>query len=397
MVLFLILNAILVIALHRDKSIRNPKIFIAYAIPIFLLSLWGFEYSSGRIQFFISDEVSYARDAYAGFPEMGDRFLWQLVNYWVANYDIYMNGLPLKLMNIPMYIGLLYLLHKMFPYNGNVLILLPLLIPYVAFTAIFNLRDVTIWLFSTMSIYLSSKLSWKSALCIIPLTLLYLLRPFAAMSIIVLILLFKVPEIISYLKKAVNPSLAVLRLLVSISLILVLLVMAYPKVASRIQTYNAWFEYTSFEGKKEHIESLPDNTILTGSNTMDFAIAAVRYFFTPMPHSLIGRIAVGGSENWGLVDDFVRLANQICYYCMIFYLLFNMRYIIATIRSFSKTQIILLISLAMYWPIYSYHLYGITHQRLKLPLQISLFLIVLAVHSKKQKFAKSSGMNVGVN
>lgn len=383
MVLVLILNIILFFVLLREKLIFKPAIVLAYSIPIFLLALWGLEYGTGRIQFFISDESEYVRDAlFFGFPNMNDRFLWQLVNYWVVHNDIYMSGLPLKLINIPLYVGFIYLLRKIFPYEG--IGLLPVLLLYLPFSAVFNLRDVAIWFFSTLSIYLSSKSSWKSGLSVFPLILLYMLRPFAAILIFSLILIMRLPELLSHMKKDRDPSLAMLRIVFSVMLIALLLVIVYPILHQRIEAYSAWVEYTTHEGKMKYEEGLP-SPILTGNRAVDFTIASVRYFTTPMPQSLLMRIASGGSEQWGLVDDLVRIINQIGYYGVLLYLLLNYRLIYAAVSSLSRIQGIVIINLAMYWPIYSYYLYGVTHQRLKLPLQISLFLIALAVHNKKRE------------
>jgi len=383
MVLFSVLNIILLSVLMRDRSLFKPQIFIAYLTPLFLFAVWGFEYSSGGINFFISDEISYAAETFSGFPDLNDRFLWLLVNYWVANYDIYLHGLPLKLMNIPIFVGFFYLLDKIFPSNRNILLLF--MLPYLPFSAVFNLRDMAIWFFSTLSIYLSSKSSWKSCSCFLPLIVLFLLRPFAAMLISGLIIIVKTPEILLFIKETANATTRMMRIIVVVVAWTCLLLMAYPQLHNKIETYSAWYEYTTTEGETKHIEGLPD-PILTGNGKLDFAIASVRYFLTPMPHSLIKRISTGGSENWGLFDDLVRLVNQTGYYLILHYLLFNSKYLMGAMRALSKTQKMLLISMSMYWPIYSFHLYGVTHQRLKLPLQIALFFLAMAVHQKKQEF-----------
>lgn len=382
MVLFSVLNIILLFALMRDKSLFKPQIFIAYLTPLFLFAVWGLEYSNGGIKFFISDEISYAAEIFTGFPDFNDRFLWLLVNYWVANHDIYLHGLPLKLMNIPIFVGFFFLLDKIFPSNRNILLLF--MLPYLPFSAVFNLRDMAIWYFSTLSIYLSSKSSWKSSSCFLPLIVLFLLRPFAAMLILMLIIVVKTPDILRFIKETASATTRMMRIIFIVVAAAGLLLMTYPQLHNKVETYSAWYEYTRTEGGTKHIEGLPD-PILTGNGKLDFAIASVRYFLTPMPHSLLKRISTGGSENWGLLDDLVRLVNQTGYYLILLYLLLNLRYLMGAVRALSKTQKMLLVSMCMYWPIYSFHLYGVTHQRLKLPLQIAFFLLAMAVYTKKQE------------
>ena len=127
----------------------------------------------------------------------------------------------------------------------------------------------------------------------------------------------------------------------------------------------------------------------------DMAIAMIRYAATPIPTSVLERALEGGSDLWGLVDDSIRLIHQTIYYGMLVYLLAHWKAALIAIQSLSKYQVALTLALLSYWPIYSFHLYGVTHQRSKIPLQIVVFLLVVLVRnglSMRRAYSESASL-----
>lgn len=377
MILLSTVNILLLCYLLHNNMLLKKEIIAAYLIPLTFLLLWLFELNNGGISFFISDEALYYENAFRGFPRLEDRFLWQLVNYWVVNHDIWADGLPLKLLNIPVYVAFVILLVRIFPYRESYLI--PLFLPYSAFCAIFNLRDMAIWFFSTCSIYLWNKDTKSLLLSFAPLVFLYLLRPFVAILIGGILVAGKIYDLFANNNRSGDKR---FNQLLSILAVAAILYLIYHPLSQKIVHYFNWYDYTTNEGHDEYVQSLP-NAVVTGNIFLDFVISLMRYLFAPMPQSLIVRLLKGGTEQWGLVDDIIRTANQIGYYLIMFYLAFNIKHLLLTVRRITKTQAIFLVSMIMYWPIYAYHLYGVSHQRLKLPLQIALFCLLVMTYNNK--------------
>ena len=85
-------------------------------------------------------------------PSGLDRYLWILLNRLILNYDIYIDGIPLKLINIPFAALLIMVLWRIF--KDKRIFLIPVILPYLAILSIKNLRDIPIFLLSALSVYL---------------------------------------------------------------------------------------------------------------------------------------------------------------------------------------------------------------------------------------------------
>ncbi|MDD2496317.1 MAG: hypothetical protein PHE29_14155, partial [Tissierellia bacterium] len=161
----------------------------------------------------------------------------------------------------------------------------------------------------------------------------------------------------------------------------------YPVIEQKTASYIYWFQYTTGEGQEQHI--LNRNVdFASGNRLKDFAISSVAYVATPFPHSIFIRLLNGGTQQWGVIDDLIRFCNQLIYYCLLIYLFYNMRYLKTILKSLNKVQAIVIIAFLSYWPIYSFHLYGAVHQRLKLPFQIVVFLFAILIFQYKRKIAR---------
>lgn len=373
MITFAILN-ILIVFLYRKNNITKKAFIITYSLAtIFLtISLIG----NNTESFFISDEIYYYELAksYFTYQDEGDRYLWIKINQFILNYDLALNGFSLKIINLPIYILSLILLYELFNKDKRVL-LIAIILPYFLWTATFNLRD-TLIIATTISMFLLLKKESSPVYILILLVILYLLRPFAAFINFFIIFLFIFLQSIS--KLHIGKILLYSTILVAIG------VSSFELLSSKFNSYQMWFEYTTDEGRDSHLESQEITT-----SEASFLTSVLRYIFTPIPTSLIDRILQGGSEQWGVFDDLVRLVHQTSVYFLILYLVINVKNIYRVLLKQSAAINLFLLSLMTYLPIYSFHLFGMTHTRSKLPLHIVLFLVSLLIYSynkrRKQK------------
>ena len=368
---------------YRDTG--NSPLLIFY-VSILLLSLFSFECSLRGIEFFESDEIGYINVALDKLPSSPNRFLWYFINDLIINHDISLNGVALKLINIPIAAGFLMVLWLIF--KDKRVFLIPVILPYVAYTATKNFRDIPIFLFTALTILLfHNRKTIYIVLSLISLGMLFLLRPFAAVIVFIILLLQICLLTIKPLKRLAISKRFSRKLFILVVIAMIISPFAVPVVRHSIVGYYNWFIYTTFaEGYEMKVENRvqSDFRYASGNRVKDFCVASVRYAVTPIPTSLFGRFVKGGSEQWGLVDDLIRLVNQIGYYFLLGYLGLNARNIWPVFRQMSVAGRAFILCLLTYWPIYSYHLYGVTHQRLKLPLQIAIFLIAIGVSEYKK-------------
>jgi len=224
-------------------------------------------------------------------------------------------------------------------------------------------------------------------LSLISLAMLYLLRPFAAGIVFIILVLQIFLLTIKPLKKLAISRRYSLKILILIIIAIIITPFAVPSVQYKIGGYYNYFIYTTFEkGQEQLIENRVQNDprYASGNRVKDFLVASVRYAVTPRPTSLFGLLMAGGSRYWGAVDVLINIVNQIGYYVLSVYLIINARNAWYAFRQMSVMGRAVIVCLLTYWPIYSFHLYGITHQRLKLPMQISIFLIAMCVSKFKQ-------------
>ncbi len=390
-VLFLTLVFIFFYLKEREKTGVTP--LLIFFISLFCLTLFSLEYSIRVIDFFNSDEVGYINYNLNGLTNDPDRFLWYLINYLILNFDFSLNGLALKLINIPISALALIVLYYAFDKDKKVFFI-PVFLPYFTYVATQNLRDPSILLFSILSIFLVYQKSIVMnifGLC--SLALLYLLRPFAAFIVLIIIGGQLLARFIKSLAGNSFKITVLKRSFVMLLLLVLLLPIILPAFQSKIDNYYDWFKYTTGEGQEQHINKVTsDYEYATGNRLVDFGLSSIRFVVTPFPHSIFLRFLQGGSE-WGIADDFVRFLSQVGYYLLMGYLLLNYKFLFRVMRNFNRMQTTILGYLIMYWPIYSFHLYGGPHQRLKLPFQIVIFIMVICIarYKKQQNSQQMTG------
>ena len=339
------------------------------------------------MEYFASDEITYINAALDKLPSDLNRFLWFFINYLILNYDISFNRFALKIINIPIAAGFLLVLWHIF--KNKRIFLIPVILPYAAYIAIKNFRDIPIFLFTALTILLFyQRKPIYMILSLISLGMLFFLRPFAAIIVFVILLLQILLLTIKPLKRLAISKRFTKKILILIIISVIISPFAAPVVRHSIVKHYNWFIYTTFaKGYEMKVENRVRNDprYASGNKVKDFCVASVRYAVTPIPTSIFGRLIKGGAEQWGMVDDLIRFLNQIGYYFMLIFLILNARYIPVVFLKLTPAGKAFVLSQLTYWPIYSFHLYGVTHQRLKIPLQIVVFLIAMGVSEYKKK------------
>ena len=117
-----------------------------YVDAMVMLGLASLEILGGSVEPLKSDELFYID--IASTKNIGElwgtqRALWHAINYWVLNYDIGLNGLALKIVNIPLFALFVLYIFKIFDRRRH-LWLLPLFLPYTLWVSTFNFRDIPI-------------------------------------------------------------------------------------------------------------------------------------------------------------------------------------------------------------------------------------------------------------
>lgn len=362
-------------------------LFIFY-IALLFLSLFSLEFILSGLDFFESDEVSYLHigSGIIEWPSGPDRSLWFLTNYLLLNYDVSFNGIALKLINIP--IAACFLMVLWFIFRDKKIFLLPIILPYFAIVATKNFRDIPILLFTALTVLLFHHPKLKLIiLSLTSLAMLFLLRPFAAV-IVFIILLFQM--FFSTLKSFNGTTISKkyarkILILALISLTISPFVMS--SIQTRIDQYYRWFIYTTFDVGREMLiqeRVQGDPRYASGNRIRDFGVAGVRYAATPIPTSIFKRLLDGGTGEWGVIDDLIRFLNQVGFYFLTGYLIVNVRFILTAFRQMPTMGRGLVLCLLTNWPIYSFYLYGVGHQRNKIPFQIVFFLIAISISKHKQ-------------
>jgi hypothetical protein len=386
MIFFTIVTIIFLFYYKKYYKETGLSPLLIFVISLFLLSLFSFEFILGEIKFFASDEIYYINAASDKLPPDFNRFLWVFTNDVILNYDISFNGFALKLINIPIAACFLIVLWAIF--KNKKIFLIPVVLPYFAFIATKDVRDISIFLFTALTILLfHHRKPIYMVLSLISLVMLFLLRPFAAVIVFIILLVQICLLMVRPLKRLVISKRLLTKILILATMGLIVSPVVVPVVRHSIVKHYNWFIYTTFaEGYEMKIERgvQGDPKYASGNRVKDFCVACVRYAVTPIPTSIFGRLMKGGSEQWGLADDLIRIVNQIGYYVLLGYLMINVRSIWPLFRQMSAMGRAFILCLLTYWPIYSFHLYGVTHQRLKLPLQITIFLVVISVSEYKR-------------
>lgn len=373
MITFFAVNICLVIYCYCNN--KKTLAFYTYVniTAFIMLALFMLENVGVSSNILRSDEIYYYELAKTGFTyqDEGDRYLWVLLNNLIINYDVDAAGWALKIINIPIYIISILTLRKLMDYDDRIYWLFCLM-PYYLWMSTFDFRD-TLIITITFIVFLTVKQNKNILITMLYLLMLYLLRPFAALVALILICVS-----IVFRKNNYKYSLAKKLIYMLVVVVLLLMFVSNESVVGKLLSYFSWFQYTTGDGADAYAESMD----MDNSNPLSikgFAISCARYIFTPIPTSLLMRILSGGTELWGLMDDIIRFVHQTLYYAISLYLLFHFK---IAFNAFKKTDMAIkltIISLASYAPIYSFHLFGITHSRSKVPFQIAVFMLAVLV------------------
>jgi hypothetical protein len=380
LIVFILLNIMLILLVKNNKLISNRKVAIAYFICLFFTTLYGIEYASGNIELFTSDEAYYVFIAENKLFDIKDnRFLWYFINYLILNYDI-AGTLFLKLINVPILISTLVLLARIFQSNKifNALFFLP----YLAFMTIYNLRDILILFVLIISVYSYYNKSYIKMT--ISSMILFYLRPQYVFIIFGIIVFISI--ILSKKEKKKKTQLTLKKIItlpIFILLIILLIGANYNRLSTVIDKNMIAFE-RHINNEAEFIDRMK-RTGATGNIIKDLPISMLKYTFSPLPTSLFQRIINGGDSQWSLTDDIVRLINQCGYYLLLGYLVIHYKYFKRVIFSLDNMQLSIILILFSYMPIYSFYLYGVMHQRLRLPFQVMIYLFAIKIYEYRKK------------
>ena len=376
--IFLIVFMVFYLVGARQYGIQ-PLYGVFFAVVF--LSLFGLEVSLTNIKFFANDEVKYLSVIKNGFPVVFDRHAWYWINWFEQSYGNSFEGLSLKIINMPLYGIFILLVWRIFD-NNNKVFLAPIFLPYLSFLATKNLRDIMILAVTAAAVYgyQSPRSYWKVVL-VLSIILLMFLRPFVIGLLGISWGVVKLGSLVSRGRGVVNLKRSSRANGIFVVIFLISLPFTYSLFALKADQYVSWYDYTvTGDGADLRYEEASKGKY-TGNMLIDLIYSGMRYVASPIPSSIALRLLDGGTDTWGVVDDFVRFLNQVGYYLLFVLLVVNRKNIKSAWASASYYQKMFILSLALYWPVYSFYLYGITHQRLKIPFQLAVFLVYVLVIS----------------
>jgi len=382
MTLLLLLAGTSIILGIKSRYVKPAWSIFFFLISILIFLTWLVEYNFlGNIDFFVSDEIKYVEwgESFIWSDFFSDRGLWGAINHWLLKLDVSTGDYGLKIINIFFMYFTLVLLTKVY-LEKRIFITAMIFLPYIFVIAIHNLRDTLILLLFTSCVYSLTKEKKALIYGFISLFLLLFLRPiFVGIAVLIILINLFWIFLISLSKGRFK-----LRLTMSVILILLLLgPIAYSKLEFAMNRATLNIE----EGGKR-LERMEEQGYATGNRLRDLVVAGSRYVLTPIPLSTLQRLFAGGSEDWGVLDDMIRVWNQSGYYLLLIYILFRWKTAVSVIRKMTAPQLSVIMSLFIYMPIYSLHLYGVCHQRLKLPFQLAVMIIAVLVWQYRKKNKK---------
>jgi len=362
----------------RNKENTGLYPIFSIVVPIVIFILFVIEVSFSSLDFFVSDEIDYIKNEKSEFNQL-DRIFWFALNQFLLNVDIFGN-ISLKLISIPILFFTLYMLWSIF-YMDKRIFLLVIVLPYISFIATKNLRDIFILFFTVSSFFCFYKLKPRW-IVIFPISLLFLIRPFIGFLIISLILYdtYIRKVLTNYLNVSIKKGKFIVNLrlfkYVIIVFVITFLLLQIPYFNKRLGSY--WYYLTYYTvGDGYEIRLNSSGLKSTGLKFLDYSYGALRYVLTPIPTSIFGRLLKGGSSDWGIIDDFIRVLNQVFHYLLLIYVSLNIKNILKKLRICSAEIRLLTITLLMYLPIYTFYGFGAGHQRIKIPFQIAIFLMII--------------------
>lgn len=391
MILFSLLSILAFIPYALKKKLTSFVLVFGLCLIVFAFFL--LEFFLGRVDYLISDGFVYFDDPEDWIANI-DRSFWGYVNYIEKCIDP-LGHVFIKIINIPILLLLLYYIQKTFPIVKSPASFV-FFFPYILFLSISNLRDLLIWLFAILIVrnYNKRKIQYY-LLAIVYSIALYMLRPFMLASVWIALVLFEIaPFIRNFIRKIEIKK--VLSFLAFALLFLIVLIVANPVISKKIHSYRYNATYLIMQGYEERAKlRKADDVIDTSNLPKAIFMSHVRYVLTPVPNSILKRMfSADLSTEYGLTSEVLRLINQLVYYYLLIWILFNLTTVIRSLRKFNFEQRAFLIWLLTFLPVYSIAHFGGSHQRLKLPFQILILLIfIYARHYKKlRKKAKEPSL-----
>lgn len=327
-----------------------------------------YEYQTFSTLLYKTDEQTYIDLASKDIDDLA-RSLWILINKYFFYIEPTSNYYIMKMVNIPILMIFSYYFYLFLDSKKHALLLI-VFVPYLFVMSVSNLRDLLI-LFSIVSFFYFLKKRAYSISVVFFFLLLFLRPLMAILSISSLLLVLFFMSNFKFRNKF-------LYFVVS----LLFFIFAYILIKDYIVSYFNYYTYLYDNSGDVDARGV----VASGFNIKDFSYALLTYIATPMPHSLIERIVDGGSEIWGITDDVFRAIGQVLYYIMIASIVFITA--IKPKKSIEKIKLVpvelkaLILTFILYAPIYAIHLSGITHQRLKVPFQIAVFIIFIILFFK---------------
>ena len=354
--------------LFNDRKNGFLLVTVIFCFSLLCFVLQVYEYQTFSTLLYKTDEQTYIDLASKDIDDLA-RSLWILINKYFFYIELTSNYYIMKMVNIPILMLFAYYFYLILD-SKKYSLLLVIFVPYLFIMSVSNLRDLTI-LFSIVSFfYFLKQKSYITSLFLF--VLLLFLRPLMAILAIFSLL------IVLFFTFKLKMRSKVLYLIFS----LVFFVFSYVLMKDYIISYFNYYSYLYDNSGDVGARGI----IASGFSIKDFSHAILTYIATPMPHSLLKRIASGGSDIWGITDDVFRVIGQIIYYLMIISVVVII--VIKPKESFKKIKLVsvelkaFILTLLLYAPVYAIHLSGITHQRLKVPFQIAVFIIFIILFFK---------------
>lgn len=378
MIIFLLISFLIFVYYRRSNDIlRFLAIFYFIGIVVFLLR--SFEVAAGSLDWFVSDEYYYAEAAKSSLHEITfqSRAVWLWLNNLLINYDL-MGEIGIKLINIPIVALLLIVIAKRFALE-NKLIWIAFLTPYIFIMTNYNLRDPLALL---VSIFLMRELAANSRGWILR-TLLLSIALFGLRAEMLFIIFA-----LSLLANSIWSMRGSRRAFSSGMLLIIFVVAVFGFIGGYLNEFIDsrvyWLEYRFIENIEDTLDGR--NAVLqTGNLGHDLVAGIMRYIFTPVPTSIISAYVSGELVfTYGVVESIVRLANQVLFYGIGFYILTRPRRFFSILWGLHREQKLVLALLLAHSLIYGIYLLGSGHQRLKMPFQLGVVVISLTVYSQRK-------------
>jgi len=327
----------------------------------FILALW-FLADSGTATIgegFYSDEAIYiASDTLNPFSSA--RGLWMALNYFLINHDVF-GYFSLRLVNVFGCCFFIIYVSSIFK-DGKVSLFVLLLCPFLYAMTYVNLRDFFIYTSLLMIIKgVRDKAFIEIAIGVFLVLTLRPLMVFILMGILALLL------ILSNMGGTYKEKLKYLVLFVPCAAI------GFYFGAGYLDQYLFYMESLQDADGGEH------RTVLASDN--GFLISFATFILTPLPTSLLDRLLSEGFTEWGSAHDILRVINQTTYYLVAALFMLKIGFglrvsrIYRIITSFDFHQRAALLVFFSFAIIYTIHLAGVGHSRLKIPFQVGLVIL----------------------